>query len=105
MISFFGSVVLAVSWVFGANSALFNFTPLTGAASVVFGCSVFNGVAAVELTLVAFFSVSTFLSSIVSLTEAGASSFLSAGLTVSFDAYLESYFFSAGLASASSLAG
>jgi len=60
-------------------------------------------VAAVELTLVAFFSVSTFLS--VTLVEAGASSFLSAGLMVSFDAYLESSFFSAGLATASCLAG
>jgi len=60
-------------------------------------------VAAVELTLVAFFSVSTFLS--VTLAEAGASSFLSAGLMVSFDAYLESSFFSAGLATASCLAG
>jgi len=96
---------LAASWVFGANSALFNFTPLTGAASVYFGCSVFNGVAAVELTLVAFFSVSTFLSSVVLLAEAGASSFLSAGLMVSFDAYLASSFFSAGLATASCLAG
>jgi len=96
---------LAASWVFGANSALFNFTPLAGAGSVFFGCSVFSGVAAVELTLVAFFSVSTFLSSAVALTEAGASSFLSAGLMVSFDAYLESSFFSAGLATASCFAG
>jgi hypothetical protein len=84
---------------------LFNFTPLTGAGSVFFGCSVFNGVAAVELTLVAFFSVSTLAAGLLALAEAGASSFLSAGLMVSFDAYLESSFFSAGLATASCLAG